>query len=168
MADCQIIQKVCKRAGERRSFLPFELVNLFSRVWVGNQPYSTGVRVRPNRRRRTGFEYESSGGQSKAVEPRNWPEVEGETVTDGPIVWTARQLSNSSLLYRINTVTYDVPDGITNHELDFIDEPGAQQVPMEVSGGTVGETYNVIALVTTTSVGASSQLIELVLAVTIE
>ena len=171
---CQIIQEVCKRAGERRAFPAFELVNEFSRLWLPNQSYPAGARVRPSLAIGvTGFEYVSNGGQSGATEPQRrrrsspWPTVVGESVADGSVVWTAAELSDDSLLYRIGSVSYDVPDGITNHPRDFIDEPGSQRVPMETSGGTLGETYDVVAKVQTVQVGDSAPLYELVLRVSI-
>jgi hypothetical protein len=167
MPDCVIVQEICKRAGERIAFPPFELVDRLARSWEPEQPFAVSVAVRPKGRRSTGLEYVSSGGVTGEREPK-WPAVAGGTISEGPITWTAQLISNASLIYRIESRTYDVPDGITNHEQSFIDEPGSQQVPMEVSGGTIGKTYDVVAKVQMTAVGSSVPLYELVLRVTIE
>lgn len=169
MADCQIIQEVCKRAGERKLFPAFDLTNAFSRIWLPSKPYGAGVLIRPaTTRRKTGFEYESDGGVAGPSEPKRWPTTVGDTLVDGSITWTCREMSTASLIYRISSVTYDTPAGITLHEQDFIDDAAAQQVPMEVSGGTVGSTYDVVAQVQATTVDDSAPLYELVLRVTVE
>ena len=165
---CEIIQLVCKRAGERRAFPAFDLTSAFSRVWLPDHPFASATRVRPADRPSQGLEYESSGGQSGVREPKRWPAVVDETVVDGSITWTAKTLSIASLIYRISSVTYDVPAGIVHHEQTPIDEPGAQLVPMEVSGGTKGKTYDIVAKVQATTVGQSSPLYELILRVQVE
>lgn len=167
MADCEILQEVCKRAGERIAFPPFELVDRLARLWLPNQPFAETVAVRPNDRLPTGLEYVASGGNSSGKEPK-WPTVAGQTVVDGPITWTAQAISNGSLLYRIESKTYTVPPDITNHAQSIVDKPGSQQIPMEVSGGKVGQTYDVIAHTQMTTVGTSAPLFDLVLRVLIE
>lgn len=113
------------------------------------------------------LEYVSSGGVTTAREPK-WPTTIGGTVMDGPITWTARAITYDSLIYRIDDVEYEVPEGITLHEQDFTDEPAAQQVPLEVSGGTEGETYDIVVRVQCTAAGLSAPLREAVLRVTID
>lgn len=164
---CTILREVCKRAGERKMFPAFDLVQVFSRVWLPNHPFDAGVRIRPNERL-SGFEYESSGGQSSAREPRRWPGALGEEIQDGSITWTAHEISNASLIYRIASVSYDVPAGITLHEQPYVDAPGAQQVRIELSGGAAGKVYDVVAAVQATAVGQSAPLYELVWRVTVE
>jgi hypothetical protein len=166
--SCEIVQLGCKRAGERKVFPAFELVNVFSRVWIADHPFAAGVRIRPAARQPTGFEYESSGGQSSGREPKRWPTVLGATVVDGSITWTAVAQSYNGLLYRIESVTYTVPAGVTLHEQTIIDAPGAQQVPIEVSGGTADKQYDIVAKVQATTVGASAPLYELVLRLDVE
>lgn len=165
---CEIVHEVCKRAGERVSFDPIELVGALARRRLPNQPYALGVRARPNDRPATGFEYESSGGQSDGKAEPRWPMVLGATVLDGSITWTCVALSNASLIWRINGVTYTVPTGITLHEQTFVDEPGAQQIPIEVSGGAAGQTYDIIVRVQLTTAGASAPLDEIVVRVTVD
>jgi len=166
---CQIIQEVCKRAGERKRFPAFDLTSYFARLWLQDYPFGAGVRIRPSFLGQvTGLEYESSGGISGRREPRNWPKVAAQTVTDGNITWTAYAKTNASLIHRINSVSYDVPSGITHHELSAIDTPGAQLVAIEVSSGTAGQTYDVIAQVQATADGSSSPIVELVLRVSVE
>ncbi len=164
---CEIVQEVCKRAGERKAFPAFDWVDVFARRWIAKQPFGNGVAVRPANRPATGLEYVSSGGVTAAREPK-WPTTTGGTVMDGSITWTARAITYDSLIYRIDDVEYDVPEGITLHEQDFIDEPAAQQVPLEVSGGTEGETYDIVVRVQCTAAGLSAPLREAVLRVTID
>lgn len=165
---CEVIHEVCKRAGERSAFDPIELVDALARKWLANQPYAAGVRVRPAARPGTGFEYESSGGQSNGKKEPAWPTVLGQSVLDGSITWTCVALSHASLIWRIAGVTYEAPIGITNHAQPYLDEPGAQQIPIEVSGGTAGETYDLIVSVQCTAAGTSAPLDEIVVRITID
>lgn len=166
---CEIVQEVCKLPDERKVFPAFDLTAEFARLWLASYPFSSGVRIRPwTDKRKTGLEYESSGGVTGPKEPRSWPTTIGDTLADGSITWTARAMSYDSLMYRIFAVDYTTPSGITLHEQSFIDQPGAQIVPMEVSGGAEGEVYDIVARVTSSTVGSSTQIRDLILRVTID
>lgn len=152
MSCAGFVVEVCKRAGAR---IPrgFNFVLEMARRWEAATPYAAGVRIRPaSKATQTGFEYESSGGVSGSTEPK-WPRrlaSPGHTVIDGSIVWTARELSFDSLLERIASATWTADSGITATEIPEVDNAAEQSSSVTISGGTVGTTYAVSVLVTTT------------------
>lgn len=106
----------------------------FANLWEPNQAYTAAVRVRPaTAAGQTGFEYESSGGQSDGDTEPEWPAVLNDTVVDGSITWTARALSNASLRERISSFTVPAVTGFTIVEGTAIDEPGRQITPAQIS-----------------------------------
>lgn len=126
-------------AGEALPF-EFDWTHEFANRWSANRAYAASSRLRPSTPElQTGFEYESSGGQSGPNEPE-WPQVEGLPVDDGSITWTARALSNASLRERIQSATW--PE-VTNFTIDTeteIDEPGRQLTSAQISSETESAT----------------------------
>lgn len=152
-SPCTIVAETCKRAGERRSW-SFDWTLAFANRWAANQAYPAATRVRPSSLyKQTGYEYESSGGQSSGLFEPSWGKTLGQVNTrdDGSIGWTARALSYDSLAERIDSVTLTAAAGVTLHPLSLIDQPGKQQTPFEVSGGTAGEIYDILIVVSTTA-----------------
>ncbi len=88
----------------------------------------------------SGFEFEATtGGRSGGRMPA-FPGTLAATVRDGSIVWTAREISNDSLVRTINgTPTWAADTGIT-----IANEVVAGQVAIaDISGGTDGQEYRV-------------------------
>ena len=152
MSVCAPHLKACQRPNEKLDYA-FDLLIELSRVWEANTEYATGVRVRPSTTRlQTGFEYISSGGQTSGAREPRWPKVDGETVTDGSITWTAAVLSLDSLKDRISTVVWSAEDPLIAISDDVVgDDAGQQLVTAWVAGGEDGETYDVLAFITTTA-----------------
>jgi hypothetical protein len=143
---CLQVLKVCKTAGERQDYA-FDLTAEFSKLWEADHPYAAAAVVRPSVG--TGLEYVSSGGQSNGEIEPEWPTPAGETVEDGSITWTAQALSALGLKHHIVDCTWTAPDGITASDQVETDDPGLQEIRIWVSGGTVGESYVITALVET-------------------
>ncbi len=105
-------------------------------------PVATGTFARAPRH--TGFYYEcTTAGETKA----HWPVLpssDGQTVTDGSVVWTARHPS-SSTLPTISSVTWEVDDAALSVDSETID---SGIVSPSISGGVAGTTYLVTAHVT--------------------
>jgi len=144
VADCVPTVEACQRTGEKRT-LGFNWTLRLSRRWTGNTPYAAGTRIRPSEEsRHTGFEYQSSGGQTNGQAEPRWPTRLGGTVRDGSIVWTAVALSVDSLLETISTSDWDVPTGLTGSSEDTVDSAGLQSTEIMLTGGADGETYEVV------------------------
>ena len=157
MAKCIETLKVCQGADERQDYA-FNVTDEFSLRWQPNRGYQTGQSLRPNELPGTGFEYvvtaiDSSGGMSAEQEP-NWPKVVGESVVNGSITLTCALPTYDSLRERIDSVVWDSdsePSDLMLSDQVQQDIPGLQEARIWVSGGTVGETYNCRALITTES-----------------
>ena len=163
---CEVTFTACKRASESKPF-GFRWTDRVARLWQPDYPYAAGVRVRPSTANaRTGFEYESSGGQSKgtkgpsAKDPK-WPAALGGTVVDGSITWTAVPLSYSGLLERIVSVSWPAVAGLTIVPRAVTDEPGLQETLADFSGGIAGTTYTVTCSVTTSANNVYTAVLEL-------
>jgi len=151
VAECVQTLEVCKAASERQWYA-FDLTDEFARRWEPNHPYDVGQIVRPWRRPGTGLEYVSSGGVSHGKTEPDWPGVVGETVVDGSITWTAQAITYDSLSERLASA--DPVEWITDRDLVLADEveqdlPALQEVRVWASGGTLGETYNCVAVIET-------------------
>jgi len=60
-------------------------------AWEANTAYSLGDVVVPTAGLENGFRYEcTTAGTSHATTEPTWPTAEGDTVTDGTVVWTCR------------------------------------------------------------------------------
>lgn len=96
-----------------------------------------------------GFAYQSSGGESGAIEPQ-WPRVLGGTVQDGSIIWTAVATSTNALdpISSVNWSQVNPPDGtLTIGSKTFTNE----SCTAVFSAGTQGNTYRIHVDVTTAS-----------------
>lgn len=150
MAKCVAIIKKCQ-GSEARLDYGFNWTDQLARKWAANTPFGVDVAVRPAGSA-TGFQYTSSGGQSAAEEPV-WPTTDGDTVTDGSIVWTAEAIDDDSLEDQIDSSTWSASDpaGLTVEAVAPTILPGLQQTSVILSAGDVGETYTVENEVTTTN-----------------
>lgn len=147
-----------KAQGETLTF-KFEFVRALETVWKPGNQYAATDYVRPTYA--NGYEYEASvTGQSGSVEP-DWPTAvvsPADTVEDGSIVWTMRPFgSNAVDLPASHSVSAET--GITVAS----DSLSGTRVLVQLSGGTVGQWYDVTAEVTT----ASGEIYTEVLRVTI-
>lgn len=145
MSQCVATLKECQGAEELHDYA-FDLTDEFSRQWAPNAEEPLGAVVRPGT---TGLEYISGGGiTSGEVEPE-WPPDNGDTVTDGSVVWTAQSVSYTGLRHRIGSVDWTAPAGITISDPVETDRPALQEARISVTGGVVGRTYRIVGLVTT-------------------
>ncbi len=162
MATCVSPLKACQRSNEKLDYA-FDLLIELSRVWEANTEFATGVRVRPSTTRlQTGFEYISSGGQTSGAREPRWPKVDGETVVDGSITWTTAALSLDSLRDRISTVVWSAEDPLIAISDDVIgDDAGQQLATAWIAGGEDGETYDVLAFITTVAGIQIERVVEL-------
>lgn len=150
MTECIATLKVCQGPMSVLDYA-FDLTERFSIPRQPNFPYANGAHVRPVENG-TGWQYQSSGGVTNGddFEP-DWPTESGETIEDGSLVWTAEAITFDSLRYRIDSVTWTAPDGITLSNELVIDQPAMQEVRVTVAGGAAGEKYRIIGVVTTTT-----------------
>jgi hypothetical protein len=148
---CVTTVKACKASGEKRPYA-FNWTLELSRRWEANTPFSAGVAVRPSSELlQTGFEYESSGGQSNGKKEPKWPTALGGTVTDGSITWTAVSLTNDSLLEQIATSAWQVPVGLSGSGESTIITPGQQAASIDLADGAAETTYTVVNEIVTTT-----------------
>lgn len=66
------------------------LTNTFTAVypdWVTNTTYNTGDKIRPNSINAGGFVFTASQAGTSAVANPTFPQTQGQTVTDGKIIW---------------------------------------------------------------------------------
>lgn len=162
--ECLFTVEACQGAGEKYQY-GFNWTLRLARLWLPNSPFAAGVRVRPSAQTlQTGFEYESSGGQSSgAAEPR-WPTRAGATVRDGSITWTAVVLSEDSLLERIAESDWDVPTGLEGSGPDVVATAGSQSTQIALTAGAEGETYTVVNEIRTTAGNEYQAVIALTIA----
>jgi hypothetical protein len=150
MTECIATLKACQGS---QSVLDYalDLTERFSIPRQPNFPYANGAHVRPIEGG-TGWQYQSSGGVTNGddFEPQ-WPTEEGGTVVDGSLTWTAEDITFDSLRYRIDSVTWTAPDGITLTNEQVIDQPAMQEVRVTVAGGTAGQKYRIVGVVVTTT-----------------
>lgn len=94
----------------------------------------------------TGFYYEcTTAGRTGRNYPNAWPRADGETITDGSLVWTARHPSSASVP-SVASAVWTVPSGITK---DAQSELGAL-THIVLSGGTDGVDYDILCRMTPT------------------
>lgn len=137
-------------AGEALPF-QFDWTHEFSIRWSANSAFEASARIRPSTPEgQTGFEYESSGGQSGPEEPE-WPTAEGETVTSGSITFTARALSNASLRERIVSATWPEAANFTIANETEIDAPGQQVTRAQIASDVETATRREIRVEVTTT-----------------
>lgn len=150
---CRIVKSICKTESETQAWR-FDYAGydadlgswgFLARVWAPGTSYDSGVCVRPSLP--TGFQYSSGGGFSGATEPR-WPKVIGGTVADGSITWTAEAMSDDSLIATIATSAWSAETGITVDSDGMIAANGVQAAFAHISGGTLGQQYEVSNIVT--------------------
>lgn len=150
MTECIATLKACQ-GSEARLDYALDLTERFSIPRLPNFPFAAGARVRPVEGG-TGWQYQSSGGVTNGddFEPQ-WPTEDGGTIADGSLIWTAEDITFDSLRYRIDSVTWTAPDGITLSDESIIDQPAMQEVRVTVEGGTAGQKYRIVGVVTTTT-----------------
>lgn len=149
MAKCVAQIKACQGTEARLDY-GFNWTDVLARKWTANHPYDVGITIRPAGDP-TGFQYESSGGQSAATEP-SWPTEEGGTVVDGSITWTAAIIDDTSLEDQIDSDAWSTsdPSGLTVEPASPVVSAGLQQTSVVLSEGTSGRTYTVENEMTTT------------------
>ncbi len=115
------------------------------------QLYQQGERIRFRRSRSTGYEYEATiGGVTSGVpteELQQFPAVVGQTVIDGAVTWTARDLSALSLRATIMTSVFAAVPGLTlsdQSDMDLVHTIWA-------AGGTSRAVYEIANTVTLNS-----------------
>ena len=152
--SCRIVKKVCKTAGETKSW-GFDYAGydgdtgkwgFLVRSWAPGAIYGLGESVRPSIP--TGLQYAASAGQSGAFEPR-WPTTVGGTVADGSVTWTAEAIDNDSLLTTVSASAWSQDDsdvGLANDVL--VNTGGSQVATVHVSGGVAGRQYEVTNTIT--------------------
>ena len=70
-------------------------------------------------------------------------------MTDGSVTWTAEAVGNDSLLTTIATSAWATDDSdLTVADDLLVNTSGAQVATVQVSGGTVGQTYEVLNTIT--------------------
>lgn len=150
MTECIATQRVCQGPLSVLDYA-FDLTAKFSIPRLPNFPYAAGAHVRPIIDG-TGWQYQSSGGVTNGddFEP-DWPTEDGGTVEDGSLTWTAEAITYDSLRYRIDSVTWTAPDGITLTNEQVIDQPAMQEVRVTVAGGAAGQKYRIVGVVVTTT-----------------
>lgn len=156
MADCLILLERCQRAVENRDYA-FNWTLFFARRWQPDMRFPVTEAVRPTvLALQNGCEYLSDGGQTNGLKEPKWAklvEVEGAEYTDGSITWIAQELSYASLADRLDVadVQWSIPDdsGISQSDAIVFDEPGLQMTQASFTGGTAGETYDIVVTVTT-------------------
>lgn len=150
MTDCIAKFKACQGDQAKLDYA-FDLTDRFAIPRQPNHPFSNGACVRPVEGG-TGLQYRSNGGVTSGdeFEPQ-WPAQEGGEVIDGSLTWTGEQITFESLRYRIDSVVWTAPDGITLSDELVIDQPALQEARVTVAGGTAGERYRIVGVVTTTT-----------------
>lgn len=147
---CTFTATDCQAASAKRP-RGFNWTLEFARRWARNAAFGVGVAIRPSTEKlQTGLEYVSDGGQSNGRKEPAWPTDETETVEDGAILWTPRDLTVDSLIERIATSTWSAPDAITIDDEEVTDTAGEQVTSCSITGGTPGEVAEITNTVTTT------------------
>lgn len=99
--------------------------------------YAINACVRPVKA--TGLQYRAAAaGRSGTQEPR-WPEVAGQTVQDGSVVWTAEAISTASLIRTLSGATWTADAGLTASG-SSVDADACAAIA-NISGGTLGQSY---------------------------
>ena len=150
MTECIATLKVCQGPQSVLDYA-FDLTERFAILRQPNYPYASGAHVR-SFEGGTGWQFQSSGGVTNGDEfEPDWPIESGDTVVDGSLTWTAEAITFDSLRYRIDSVTWTAPDGITLTNEQVIDQPAMQEVRVTLAGGTAGEKYRIVGVVVTTT-----------------
>jgi len=134
-----------KKAGE---VITYEIPwwHYIGRTWRRGERYIVATFVRPTAP--NGFEYECTvAGQTSIREP-SWPTTVGATKVDGSVTWACRAIGNNALDV-IGTSVWPVVQGITiaNEQTDAV----KQLTSARISGGTIGQTYEIENEITTAS-----------------
>lgn len=147
MTDCLQTLRICQGAGERWPYA-FNLTDDLRRRYELDKPYTAGQAVVPRQRPGTGFEYLATTGQTNGKAEPRWEQYGATTFADGSLTWTRQELSNASLVERIQSCDWVAPSGIVASDPVETDAPGLQEVRVTLSGGTAGETYEITGTVT--------------------
>jgi hypothetical protein len=155
--SCTKIGDLCKTPSERTPLRIPLRGSEFIRTWEAQNVYAAGERVRP--RKANGYEYECTApGQVLLREP-SWPIILGDAVSDGSVTWTCRAISNASLTREIQSVTW-IGGGLTIDGTAFVSASGENELSAYISGGTAGQTYEVIARITFSDGSIEDALVE--------
>lgn len=150
MTECIATLKACQGP---QSVLDYaiDLTERFAIPRQPNYPYPNGACVRPVEGG-TGRQYRSSGGVTNGDEfEPDWPTEDNGEVEDGSLTWAAEDITFDSLRYRIDSVAWTAPDGITLTNEQVIDQPAMQEVRVTIAGGVAGQKYRIVGVVTTTT-----------------
>nr|MBA3562882.1 hypothetical protein [Gammaproteobacteria bacterium] len=94
------------------------------------------------------FEYEATvAGQTKVREP-DWPMTLGGTVTDGEVVWTARSISNASLVKTITASNWAAETGVSIEGEATENSAGEQKTAAFLIAESAGKKLSVVNTVT--------------------
>lgn len=120
----------------------FEFARSLETLWRPAKQYALTVFVRPTTP--NGFEYEcTNAGQTSQDEPA-WPTTIGATINDGSVEWTARDFGLSAS-DTISTRTIAADNGVTIDSSAIADTG----VLVTISGGTLGQVYDVACRIVT-------------------
>ena len=132
-----------KRPADKRTYT-FTFDRALEELWRPGAEYGLAEYVRPTVP--NGFEYEcTNAGQSDQSEP-DWPVAIAGTIDDGSVEWTARDFDTNAS-DTINTYVVTVPAGLTNDADVLLGT--ATGITVKLSGGTLGQSYDVEVEATT-------------------
>ena len=142
-ASLPYVEVPAKRSADKVP-VQFDWHDYLANKWQRGTPYLLGARIRPERLQATGLEYEvTTGGVSGNRRP-NFPVTLSETVQSGSVVFTAREMSDSSLRATILSSTFPAVDGLTLS--DQSDDDHVHTI--FVAAGTSGQHYDVANRIT--------------------
>ena len=142
-----------KRAGEAITYR-FKFARALETLWEPGTEYQTGEYVRPLRP--NGYEYEcTTAGQSAQDEP-DWSESVSGTTSDGSVTWTTRAMAGNAR-DAINAVNVTPDAGITYVGFTI----DGDDILVKLSGGTVGQCYDIECEVVTVAGEEYSELLVL-------
>jgi hypothetical protein len=108
-----------------------------SNFWERGEIVSPGQVIRPTSP--NGFQFKTTlGGQAGNSEPV-WPNIIGQTVTDGSVVWTAQAIDTTSLFATVVSVAWQVPPGITVTAQSTLGQLVIAEI--DASAATAGTNY---------------------------
>jgi hypothetical protein len=129
---------VTKDPAESR-VVELELFNKSANFWRPNEQYQANEYIRPNTA--TGFAYQTTtGGTSGLREPR-WPTVNGATIGDGSVIWTATAAGANGLNPVSSPSAVSSPTGLT---IGSVAVSETTKILATYSSGIIGQDYDAI------------------------